>query len=413
MTGPESVREPIRLTVLTGFLGAGKTTVLNRLLREGDVAGIAIVVNEFGEAGIDPLLVETATADGIIELADGCVCCSVRGELVETLVTLATAERPYAAGPLRRVIVETSGVADPGPILVSLMTHPLLIDRFALDGVVAVVDRLNGLHHLRTRNEARLQIAVADRIVLTKADLSPARPGRDDLGDGIASLNPRAKVVVIESGGSLRDSLFDCSLVDPATGRADPARWMGFSQTPTTGAPGHRDGSAPSPAQLHEHEGHEHQGHERQGHERQGHERQGHERHEPHRQHHHGTVRSFSIVEPEPVSFDAVTAFLELLAATQGERILRMKAIVHCRESPERPVVLHGVRGYLHPPARLGTWPSGTPRQTRLVLIGDGLPETYARDLFAAFTGGLRSDAPDRQALETSPLSIANYSFSP
>ena len=366
---------PIRLTILTGFLGSGKTTLLNRLLAETDVTDTAVVVNEFGEAGIDPLLVETATADGIVELANGCVCCSVRGELVATLGDLATRARPAGRGPLRRVIVETSGLSDPGPIIVSLMTDPMLLERFILDGVVAVVDRLGGAEALASRNEAQRQVSIADRIVVTKSDLAPPAAAPDPLDAVLSHLNPRALRVDGTTQAPLAPLLLNCGLVDAATGHPDPTRWLGLTEADDgrTGGPEHG--------------------------------------HEPHH-HAHGQVRSFSIVQSEPVSFEAVTAFLDLLAATQGDRLLRMKAIVNCTQSPDRPIVLHGVRGYLHPPATLSAWPQGAARQTRLVLIGDGLSETYARDLFAAFTGGLRSDAPDRQALEDNPLAIPGHSFS-
>ncbi|NDV87383.1 GTP-binding protein [Aurantimonas aggregata] len=359
---------PIRLTVLTGFLGAGKTSLLNRLLSETPVANLAVVVNEFGAVGLDQLLIETASSDGVIELSEGCVCCTVRGALVDTLVMLATRSRPAETPPLERVIVETTGLADPTPILASLMTHELLADAYALDGVVTVVDHLAGAANLAERPEARRQVAVADRIVLTKGDLVAEQ---EPLLDAIAALNPGVGLVDARDGEGLAQRLFGCGVVDPVTGKADPARWLG--------APGHAG-----------HAGHDHAGHDHGA---------------------HGAIRSFAIVQAEPVAWEAVVAFLDLMAATQGERILRMKAIVHVRESPARPIVLHGVRSYQHPPAQLAAWPAGMSPETRIVLIGDHLDEIYVRDLFAAFTGGLRSDAPDRAAVEANPLAVPGHSF--
>lgn len=358
---------PIRLTVLTGFLGAGKTSLLNRLLSETPVANLAVVVNEFGAVGLDQVLIETASSDGVIELSEGCVCCTVRGALIDTLVMLATRTRPVGTPALERVIVETTGLADPTPILASLMTHPLLSEAYALDGVVTVVDHLAGAANLAERPEARRQVAVADRIVLTKGDLvADADPV--SLLDAIAALNPAVRFVDAKDGEGLAHRLFGCGVVDPVTGVADPARWLGHA------APVH-------------------------------------EGHGSHNHSVHGAIRSFAIVQAEPVAWDAVVAFLDLMTATQGERILRMKAIVHLRESPARPVVLHGVRTYQHPPAQLPAWPAGMVPETRIVLIGDQLDETYVRDLFAAFTGGLRSDAPDRAAIEANPLAVPGHSF--
>ncbi|MEH6721269.1 MAG: GTP-binding protein [Aurantimonas endophytica] len=367
---------PIRLTVLTGFLGAGKTSLLNRLLSQTPVANLAVVVNEFGAVGLDQLLIETASSDGVIDVSEGCVCCTVRGALVDTLVMLATRSRPAGAPPLERVIVETTGLADPTPILASLMTHPFLCEAYALDGVVTVVDHLAGAANLAERPEARRQVAVADRIVLTKGDVV-TDAGQGPLLAAIAALNPGVRHVDARDGEGLAQRLFGCGVVDPATGKADPARWLG------SGASGH--GGHNSHDHTHDHAARDHTA--------------------------HGAIRSFAIVQAEPVAWEAVVAFLDLMTATQGERILRMKAIVHVQESPTRPVVLHGVRSYQHPPAQLAGWPAGMAPETRIVLIGDHLDETYARDLFAAFTGGLRSDAPDRAAVEANPLAVPGHSF--
>ena len=339
------------------------------------------MVNEFGEAGIDQLLIETASSDGVIELSDGCLCCSVRGELVETLIELAERPRPGGEPPLERVIVETTGLADPAPILASLMAQPALLEAYVLDGVIAVVDCLAGSRNLAERSEARRQVAIADQGARSAVDAAVRR------------LNSGAGLVEAGDGLALADRLLHCGLYDPATGVVDARRWLGLADD--AGARSEAANCDGVHADHAHHPSHDHHG----------------PGHHAGDSHHHGSVRSFSLVEANPVAWEAVEAFLDLLRATQGEHILRMKAIVHLREASDRPVVLHGVREYQHPPAQLAAWPQGTRRETRIVLIGDALPENYVRDLFAAFTGGARVDAPDRTALEDNPLAVPGYSF--
>jgi G3E family GTPase len=358
--------DPIAVSILTGFLGSGKTTLLNRLLKDPALTNTAVIINEFGEVAIDHLLVEQS-GDGVIELSDGCLCCTVRGELVDTLADLVDRVQTGKVAALDRIVIETTGLADPVPVLQSVMGHPALMHAFRLDGVVTVVDAVNGDATLGVHQEARRQVAVADRIVLSKTDLGDA-DGIAALTARLRGLNPGAEIV--EGSASSTAALIACGLYDPATKTADVARWLGE---------GDHD----------HHHDHDHS-------------------HDHAHAHHDPSIRTFSLVHDRPVPWSTIEMFLDLLRSTQGERLLRMKGIVEIAEDRERPLVIHGVQKLLHPPARLPEWPDGQ-RGTRLVLITHDLPEDYVRRLFGAFVGQPAVDTPDRAAMVDNPLAIAGF----
>ena len=206
------------VTLLTGFLGAGKTTLLNHLLRHPALARTAVLVNEFGAIGIDHRLVE-AISDTTVLLNGGCLCCTIRGDLIRALREMLPRARRDA---ITRIVIETTGLADPAPILTTLMRDPAVAAAYRLDGVITVVDAVNGPHHLDTHQAARRQVAVADRMVLSKTDLADPAPVRRRL----RALNPAAPVIEARDGAVDPGALFGAGPFDAAGRIADVRRWL-------------------------------------------------------------------------------------------------------------------------------------------------------------------------------------------
>jgi G3E family GTPase len=349
-TEPSSL---IPVTLLTGFLGSGKTTVLNHVLKQPEMAATAVIVNEFGETGLDHLLVERSSED-VVLLNSGCLCCTVRGDIVDTLTNLFVDRVKGKVPWFTRVAIETTGLADPAPILHTLMTDPIIAARYMLDGVVTTVDAVNGAGTLDKQPEAVKQAAVADRLLLTKTDLAGSA-ARQEIEARLQALNPSASMVWVAQGVVDPARLFNIGFYDPATKSVNVRRWL-------------RDEAFES---SHAHDlGHEHDL------------RHWHEHPDVNR--HDDRIRAFCITRERPISWASLSAWLDALANLRGDDLLRLKAIVALSDRPDQPVVLHGVQHLFHPPVLLPEWPSEDHR-TRMVFITRDLPREAIEATFAAF----------------------------
>ncbi len=357
MTG-ERPASPLPFNVITGFLGAGKTTLLNRLLDHPGMDGTLVIVNEFGEAGLDHLLVESS-ADEVLELSSGCLCCALRGDLVETLIDVLGRRAGGQLKPFGRIVVETSGLADPAPVLHSIMAHPWLLERLRLDGVVTVVDGLLGPRTLEAHPESRKQVALADRLVITKGDMEEAgEAGLSRLSEILGRLNPVARILRADIDPVSPETLFHAGLAD-GTGEPRVARWLGMERDAPSGE-GHahdHDHGVPSVAA--------HGGEE---------------------------IGSVVLSASDALTPQALEIFIDLLRANFGPALLRVKGIVKLSDDPSRPVVVHGVQHVFHPPSRLPSWPESI-RDTRLVLITRGNLREEIGKLFAAVRDPLSGGA--------------------
>jgi G3E family GTPase len=320
----------IPISVLTGFLGSGKTTILGHLLRQPEFSRTAVIINEFGEVGLDHELVE-ASEDSFIELKTGCLCCKIRTDLAQTVQDMLQRRDEGKCSPFDRIVVETSGLADPAPILQTLMTDTSIAARVALGGVVTTVDTVTGAATLVREDISQKQVAVADRIVLTKLDLNgPAQPL---LLRRLSELNAGAPVLSADRGKIDSQCLFSAGLYDPRVSALHVSSWLGED-------------------------------------------RHSHARHD-------ADIQAYTLVRKEPIGAVTLTLFLETLAEHCGADLLRLKGIVNIAESPDRPAVIHGVQHVFHAPGWLKRWPSDD-RSSRIVFITRRVPRCWVEALLDA-----------------------------
>lgn len=346
------MKERLPVSLLTGFLGSGKTTILNRLLKEPDMEKIAVIINEFGEIGLDHLLVEKSSEETVL-LDNGCLCCVMLGDLVRTLRNLLERREKGEVLPFERVLIETTGLADPAPLIHSLMTDPVLREDLRLDGIITLVDAVNADQQMDRQIESVKQVAMADRLVLTKTDLAPLEKIAE-LKLRLQRLNPSAALLDIKEAKAKK--LLNAGLYNPETKSLDVQKWL-------------REESYASDLHNHDHHDHDHHHHH-------------HEDNDPSSRH-DDRIASFCITWDKPVEWAKFIDWAEMLTSTRGEDLLRLKGLVQV-EGEECPLVLHAVQHLFHPPVQLAAWPDQDHR-SRLIFITRDMPADYLRQSLHSF----------------------------
>lgn len=362
-TTDNSAEAPVPVTLLTGFLGSGKTTLLSRLVRDQSMARAAIIINEFGEIGIDQLLV-TKPKEDMVVLSNGCLCCAVRGELADTLALMWRERASANVPPFDKVIIETSGLADPTSIMLTVTSDEDISRRYVLDGVLTVVDSVQSLAQMDEHPEAVRQIIVADRILLTKNDIAEDGIVKK-LCRRIARLNPMATLHNVEHGKIEPQLLFN---VHP-DGRTDSpekvAEWLRLEEGEK--ACGH-------PYECDCHSDHDHHG-------RDSHAGCGHDHRHFGAAHSHD-IQSYSMFYEGPVTPDGLQVWMDAIARLRGPDMLRIKGLINVEGLP---VVIQAVQHLFHPPVELKEWPDNE-RRSRFVFITRGIGRDEIEATFSALS---------------------------
>jgi G3E family GTPase len=347
-------RAKIPISVLTGFLGSGKTTVLNGLVKSQALRRAAVIINEFGEIGLDHELVQKSEENFML-VRNGCVCCTVRGDLISTLKDLSARQKRSEIEDLERVVIETTGLADPAPILHTLMNEQsLLDDGYGLGAVVTTIDAVNGLGTLDNHQEAVKQAGIADLLLLTKTDLAAASDV-SALQERITAINPGAKTLQAVNGVVSPADFFATGLYRLENKTVDVQNWLN-AEAYISHSHAHADDHAHTHAAAPEID--------------------------PSR--HSDGIRAYCVIREQPISWPGFCKWLDLVSAMRGNDLLRVKGIVNVIEEPSMPVVIHGVQHIFHPPIKLDAWPSDD-RRTRIVFITRNIDQEVIEETLRVF----------------------------
>ena len=332
----------IPVTVITGFLGSGKTTLLSSILKKKEMQKTAVIINEFGKIGLDHALIEH-TDENIVELPSGCICCTIQGDLNKTLIDLFDKMMNRKVSSFNRILIETTGLANPVPIIHTLMSSIELIRIYSLDGVITVVDSINGEKTLDLHEESLKQLALAEKIILSKTDIVD----KDEINSliyRIKEINPVSQIVFSKFGNIPLEEIFGLGAYDPYKKSEDVKKWLAAEK--------YKD-------------------------------KKHHHHHDVNR--HSENIRAFSMMSEKPVNMIAFSFFRDMITAALGANLLRMKGIINIA-GEEHPAVIHGVQHIFHPVQWLEKWPDND-RRTKLVFITQNIKKEQIEDFFRPLMG--------------------------
>jgi G3E family GTPase len=351
------IKRRIPVTLVTGFLGSGKTTLINGALRSPELSKTVVVVNEFGEVGLDHQLFANSS-DSVVVLENGCLCCTVRSDLIGTLNSLYHARQAGEIPDFDNVVIETSGLAEPGPVLQAFLSEPTLDGLYRVAGVLTLVDAVNWSGTSGAHEESLRQVALADQIRITKLDLvsGDRQNALVRIRLDLRRLNPSAEIAEVDWSSAVVAKLLASSGFDPADPGADPRPWLNVQSYHNDA----RDHDACG--DDHDHHGHDH-ARDAQSHHLQG-----------------RGIENFVLMRETPLTRGEAQFLLDGIAQNLGAGLLRVKGLVNIAEEPGRPAVIQGAQHLLHTMTWLDRWPDSD-RRTRIVFITQGIPRASLKDI--------------------------------